>query len=76
MTMIMGPDGVERLAVDRTGERYFITDSDGVETETDAAGFIKLERQCGFTPKSGCGPFATAGFSSGNRRGRIEMVPR
>lgn len=57
---------------DRTDYRYFIDDGSGVERETDMEGFISLERSCGFRPKPGCGPMATAGFSSGNRQGRIE----
>jgi hypothetical protein len=72
--MPMCPDGIERPTSDRTGERYFITDTDGVERETDAAGFIQLERSCGFRHKPGCGPFATGGFSSGKREGRIERM--
>ena len=70
--MPMGPDGIERIEYDRSGERYFITDDDGIEIETDAAGFIAMEARCGFRPKPGCGPFATGGFSSGDREGRIE----
>lgn len=54
------------------GDRYFVTDHDDVERETDARGFIDMERRCGFRPKPGCGPFATGGFSQGNRGGRIE----
>ena len=70
--MPMSPDGIDRPACDRTGERYFVTDHDGVERETDARGFIAMEANCGFRPKPGCGPFATGGFSSGRRGGRIE----
>ena len=70
--MKLGPDGLEIIEIDRSRDRYFITEGDDVERETDGAGFISLERSCGFRPKPGCGPFATGGFSSGNRSGRIE----
>lgn len=56
----------------RGQDRYFVTGHDGIEVETDAAGFISMERSCGFQPKSGSG-FATAGFTSGDRAGRIEQ---
>jgi hypothetical protein len=72
--MPMHPDGIERPEIDRSGERYFIADNDGIERETDAAGFIAHERSCGFRPKPGCGPFATGGFTSGNRHGRVERA--
>lgn len=71
---MMNSNGIEISVRDRTADRYFITDDDGVEQETDEAGFIAMERRCGFRPKPGCGPFATANFSSGKRSGRIEMA--
>lgn len=63
-----------------SADRYFVTDEDGIERETDAAGFIAMERRCGFQPKPGCGPFATGGFFQSKpcnghwitRTGRIE----
>lgn len=67
-------DGIEIHERDHGGERYFITDHDGIERETDADGFITLERNCGFRPKSGGWTFATGGFSSGDRGGRIEYA--
>ena len=70
--MPMHPDGIERPEYDRAGERYFVAGHDGVERETDTAGFISMEGNCGFRPKAGCGPFATGGFCSGRRYGRIE----
>lgn len=73
---MMDANGNETIEIDRSGERYFVTDHDGAERETDAAGFIAMERRCGFRPKPGCGPFATAGFSSGHRGGRIEYGSR
>lgn len=60
--------------VDQRGtcrDRYFVTDHDGIERETDAEGYLSMERSCGFRPKPGCGPFATAGFSRDGRSGRI-----
>lgn len=54
-------------------DRYFVTDDDGIERETDQTGFITMERRCGFHPKPSCGPFATGGFSQGGRSDRIEM---
>lgn len=68
---MMNSNGVEISERDKTGERYFVTDDDGIERETDQAGFIAMERRCGFRPKPGCGPFATAGFSSGTASCRI-----
>lgn len=61
------------ITPDTNGDRYFVTDHDGIERETDARGFLDMERSCGFRPKPGCGPFATGGFSHGTRSGRIEM---
>lgn len=65
--------------VSEPARRYFLTVND-VEREVDAEAFIAMERACGFHPKPGCGPFATAGFSShgmdGCRKGRIEIDRR
>lgn len=72
---MIDPDGCEIRPTRRSSDRYFVTEDDGIERETDAAGFLAMERQCGFRPKPGCGPFATAGFSSGTRGGRIEFAP-
>lgn len=68
---------------DTSGSRYFITDTDGIERETDASGYIRMERNCGFHPKPGCGPFATSSFSQSEyengrmvtRSGRIQYGP-
>lgn len=67
-------NGIEVHVRDRSGDRYFIT-TDGVERETDQAGYVSLERSCGFRPKPGCGPEATASFSRGDVGGRIEYGP-
>lgn len=73
MRMQMNENGVRVPVIDRSRDRYFVTDGDGGERETDIDGYIHMERICGFTPKSGCGPVATGSFSSGDRAGRIEM---
>lgn len=65
-------DGNPIKKTNRGHDRYFVTDHDGVERETDSNGYISMERSCGFHPKPGCGPFATGGFTSGDRAGRIE----
>jgi hypothetical protein len=45
-------------------ERYFVKIDDKPEREVTAEEFVRAERDAGFHPKPGCGPFATAGFGS------------
>lgn len=42
--------------------RYFVKIDDCPEREVTAEEFVRAERDAGFHPKPGCGPFATAGF--------------
>lgn len=70
--MTLDQNGNPAILIDRSRDRYFVTDDEGIERETDAKGFIAMERQCGFQPKSGH-DFATGGFSQGRREGRIEF---
>lgn len=37
--------------------------------------FVQAERSAGFRPKPGCGPCATAGFSSGSISGKVQYIP-
>lgn len=43
---------------------FLLSIGGGTEREVEAATYIAVERRLGFTPKPGCGPFATAGCSS------------
>lgn len=70
--MTLDQNGNPAILIDRSRDRYFVTDDEGIERETDAKGFIAMERQCGFRPKPGH-DFATGGFSQGRREGRIEF---
>ena len=40
-------------------------------TEVSEVKFVEAERAAGFYPKPGCGPVATAGFSSGVVEGKV-----
>lgn len=60
---------------ERAHSRYFLKYGEQDEQEVSEAEFIAAERSAGFIPKSGCGPLATAGFSTsahGGVTGRIE----
>jgi len=55
--------------------RYFLKMNFGnsPEVEVTEEEFCNAERASGFRPKKGCGPTATAGFSSGAISGRVEF---
>lgn len=56
--------------------RYFLkADWQEVWDEVTREQFIAAERAAGFRPKGGGDGLATAGFSGGGVRGRIEVVP-
>ena len=40
-------------------------------TEVTLEQYCAAERNAGFRPKPGCGPTATASFSSGNTHGKV-----
>jgi len=55
-------------------KRYFVKDGEGPEREVTQDEYVATERSAGFRPKPGCGPEATASFSSGRLSGRVEYV--
>lgn len=72
------PKSVQELLEEhRRNTRYFL-DRDGENPlwlEVTEADFVKAERAAGFRPKPGCGPVATASWSSGGRRGTTVAAP-
>ncbi len=75
------PPGVEPLPpVDRSRDRYFITENGGEEREVDLPAYLNAERRAGFHSYYGADQPATGGFSHSGRdlnlRGRIEYGTR
>ena len=53
-------------------ERYWLREDTSSWREVTQEEFIQAESDAGFQPKSGCGPVATAGFSSEDKDGCVE----
>jgi hypothetical protein len=51
--------------------RYWLKTGELAWQECTQEQFVSAERSAGFRPKPGCGPVATGGFGSGDRRGRV-----
>lgn len=59
-----------------TTERYYLTWGDAPEHEVSKQAFVRAERAAGFNNTMGQpGEPATAGFSNGPSRGRVEYAP-
>ena len=56
------------------GKRYWVQVGENPEQEVSREDFIKLERSAGFRSKFGPNEVATAGFSTGVLKGRVETV--
>lgn len=69
----MSTDDLKQISdYERSRSRYFLKLGNAPEQEVTEEVFIRAERSAGFSPKPGCGPVATAGFSAGEVSGRVE----
>lgn len=65
----------QRNEENKMADKYYLkADWQKDWTEVTQEEFIKAERAAGFHPKWGCGPVATAGFTSGMVSGKVEYV--